>query len=1576
MKRYFYTSFVCLFVVTGHLYGQFSSGGNDFYVTFGRNEIQTTSSGVQLILRIQTIEQADVTLTFLANPALNTTFTVPAITCYDYVLSPAQANAAYIGAAMGNNASSNNTIRVTSTELITLIAINTANQSMEASLVWPIHLFGMDGTPQTDYYYFSLVPPTPANTHFNGALIIAKEDNTNIQRHGGSGMTLQAGQAFFLNWGNTVGVPLFWSNHPFSLFQNSTLVTLGSPARTNFTYEQFLPESRWGTQFILPTNEHGAAFARIIAGTTTATVTVHYSDLSQQSFTITSNNGANTMNYADVMINNVSNNLSNSCYITSNVPIAIMSYHLPKNANSANEWSNPGEAWLPPVNHRARNILVRPLDITGVNTNMPMDHYFSVIVPTNRKQLTTISVNGGALQPIDSRPEFSWIQDNVGNGGYSFGRFYFGRSDISNRLNTTALVDNREGMLAMAWGQSAQTNYHYIAGASGRNIGLNMLINGESADDFNGRELCATKSFIFDVATNLIGAPGIFIKWYIDGIEQTAVQNQTSWTTTLPYGLHTVQLRYTEIISGLTLTHVLKASFTNKQCLFPVDDTVITLANRSVTLDPRQNDISLDCLLNALKVQIAANGKHGFAVVNPDSTVTYTPNPFFVGSDSLLYSITCGVETDYASINIEVIPLPDNFIDPNCYSNVPKIVWDIARKRISTRPVHFSATPLVGDLDGDGHVEVVAPGPHVNGTYDSNTILIFDDSLRWIRTINTPNTPQYNTTNLLIGDVDSCGSGEIIVGSTDSLLFCYSYLGNEKWRTSSHYNPNGAHVCPSLITADIMGDGHAEILAVNRIYDGETGALLVTLPPGGRGYSYGGPPCYMPVFADIDQCGKMEVVAGNTVYKVLITNHSGTAGNNSTVLAQMPFPFFDGFTSVADMNLDGALDVIVTGLNSAGVASMYVWEVATGTPIGNTITLSGSRISRASVGDLNGNGRPAIAFTYTHRIEAYDYDLFTHLFHQMWQKTTADGSGATTMSMFDFNQDGEIELIYRDETDLRIINKDGTHLATSPCFSETHTECPVIVDLDKNRHADILVSGELENTSDAYIMLFGSRTPDQWAAARTVWNQHAYNVTHINENLSIPKYPLHPATTFPGPDGILGNFDDVRPFNAFLLQQTLLSKNGTPVWLTPDLYTDQTLINSTVSGDTLTLKIGMVNQGEAPVSPPVYVALYNETSPMTFIIRDSINKQLMVGDTAYVTVQIPDLTSYFPMIYIVIRVNDNGGLIFPQHVECDSTNNVSALLNPLRHLMMKKDATLLLSPPVPHNGTLSNPVALLYGDTIEYRILAVNAYLTDKDVIIRDTLPPWLTYVYPSAHPPAYDIPIGISPTRVELYWMLFDIPAMSDTIVTFKATTQVGVNASQPMYNNRAWITINEDTMPTNFTYHQGAGVTLVTFSAGHGGSIYNALEQALDYRTSPRSGIVIVPDEGFRFAGWRHDEYISLRNDTINAQSGILYYESLTIYGDVELKAIFEPDVQPVEIKIQRDEIQEDTDEMWVYKNEMVIKSSTPGSVIRIYSVDGNLQKQQILLTTGETKIILPPGIYIVSLNNSVGKKIAVSN
>jgi uncharacterized repeat protein (TIGR01451 family) len=325
---------------------------------------------------------------------------------------------------------------------------------------------------------------------------------------------------------------------------------------------------------------------------------------------------------------------------------------------------------------------------------------------------------------------------------------------------------------------------------------------------------------------------------------------------------------------------------------------------------------------------------------------------------------------------------------------------------------------------------------------------------------------------------------------------------------------------------------------------------------------------------------------------------------------------------------------------------------------------------------------------------------------------------------------------------------------------------------------------------------------------------------------------------------------------------------------------------------------------------------------------------------------------------------------------------------------MKKRAWLN-SEPDNRNGTYPNPVAVLNSDVITYRITAINA---NPDVggsmTVSDTLPAYLNYIPGTGSPTPTESSYGTTPARKVLTFNFNGLAPYTTYTAEFKAETASGANAAQPLYINSAYVGLTSPlrgawgAFVDSATYHQGAGVAVVTFSASAGGLLIAAEPQAVDYNTavSP-SSLLVVPDSGYVFAGWSHPAYVSLKGIEVPATTGVFDLDTLLIYGNVELTAVFEVShgFTPSEA-VTPDALISDSIALsntiagkplvWSSGSEIFVKPATIPSVLRLYTPDGVLIRQETLLTKETTKFKQSAGIYIATLNNGVAVKVVVSD
>ena len=121
-----------------------------------------------------------------------------------------------------------------------------------------------------------------------------------------------------------------------------------------------------------------------------------------------------------------------------------------------------------------------------------------------------------------------------------------------------------------------------------------------------------------------------------------------------------------------------------------VDDSAVTNEDTAVTITVLSNDSDIDG--DILSVTAVTGALNGSAAINPDNTITYTPNANYNGSETLTYTVIDGNGgSDTATINITV----------NAVNDAPIAVDDIAS---GDQDTVILGNVLLNDSDIDGGV--------------------------------------------------------------------------------------------------------------------------------------------------------------------------------------------------------------------------------------------------------------------------------------------------------------------------------------------------------------------------------------------------------------------------------------------------------------------------------------------------------------------------------------------------------------------------------------------------------------------------------------------------------------------------------------------------------------------------------------------------------------------------------------------------------------------------------------------------------------------------------------------------------
>ena len=474
----------------------------------------------------------------------------------------------------------------------------------------------------------------------------------------------------------------------------------------------------------------------------------------------------------------------------------------------------------------------------------------------------------------------------------------------------------------------------------------------------------------------------------------------------------------------------------------------------------------------------------------------------------------------------------------------PVVKWSMAGQISSSAVFGPVNVAQMTDDNNDGVIDDNDKSDVIFAVQSPTALAVADGetgTLHWIRT-GLGNTSLGSTA---VADTDNDGVPEIyIVNSNRSQLLKISHQGELIWSAATGL-PTMSGPRDGVAIADLQGDGIAEIVVGRSVFT----------PDGVRLWSgsgdFGGDTRYglNPVIGDVDLDGIQEVIAGRTIYSA-----------DGEIKAQAGSITSDGFTALGNFDDDDFAEIVTVGNSRVSLYNhdgSVIWE--------NRYISGGGYGGSPTIGDFDGDGLPEIGVA-----GGRNYVVFEHDGTVKWMSPTRDSSSHRTgSSLFDFNSDGQTEVVYADEYFFRVYDgSTGDVLIEEANRSGTTLEYPVIADIDNDGHAEILIgssatSGKLRALEAA---------DDDWAPTRALWNQHAYHINNINDDLTIPVDP----------------------------QASWLTHNTFRLNTFPDRpalgLADLTVHNIRYNEATQSLSADVVNRGLAPVTLPVTVRFTHQHS--------------------------------------------------------------------------------------------------------------------------------------------------------------------------------------------------------------------------------------------------------------------------------------------------------------------------------------------------------------------------------------------
>ncbi len=466
----------------------------------------------------------------------------------------------------------------------------------------------------------------------------------------------------------------------------------------------------------------------------------------------------------------------------------------------------------------------------------------------------------------------------------------------------------------------------------------------------------------------------------------------------------------------------------------------------------------------------------------------------------------------------------------------PTLLWYWGETAPNPYPNHAQvmSSPMVADINNDTIPEVAFNSYETGNNWEGHAYLrILNGQTGELLATSNGNPMTDGGSMVAVGNLDDDPYLEIVTCAADYRLVAYKFIPGDPaagtqnqlqvmWHHSEHPFFECGQSGPGI--ADFNGDGKAEVYGRYTIHDGRTGDVIVRDACEDGSHTH--IPCDYSVALDVNNDEKLELVGGNVVYQVDIDNKSMSPLWKRT-------DHIDGYPAVANIDLDPENKpelVVVRNRN----ASLMVFDAQTGSNFWpNPVVYSIGGGGTPTIANVNDTPEPEIAFAGVKGNVVLDYTG-----KEIWARGSHDtSSGRTGSSVFDFDGDGKAEIVYADEYFLRVY--DGITSKTRFCQCNTtctHYEYPVIADVNADGHAEILISANtscgisscnIQLTSeygkdecvDAIIAqggnatkgvqgvrAFASPTKD-WVNTRKIYNQHAYNVTNVSDNGSLPTKP-------------------------------------------------------------------------------------------------------------------------------------------------------------------------------------------------------------------------------------------------------------------------------------------------------------------------------------------------------------------------------------------------------------------------------------------------------------------------------------
>ena len=401
-------------------YGQeFSTKGKDFWMGFMENYNASATLSIYVTSTVATSGNVSI-----PGVGFSQNFTIAAN-------STTLVGIPLTAMATGSGAVQNRGVHITSADTISVYALNYQEYTSDAAVIFPTGSLDREYRVQTILGW-----PSDWGVEY---LVVATANNSVVQitPFGGAAynVNMNAGDVYQVqSSGDLSGAVIkeLGSCTKIAVYSGNICTNIGNCVACDHLFEQLLPISRWGMNYItVPYAGKSTDYFRIMANENSTSVSI---------------NGGAPFNLSAGQVQQSSSNQPR--FISSNKPIQIIQY---AQGGSCDGVGDPFAVLVPPIEQSINNIT-----FNAFSSSIITSYYVNVVTQTNGTGILTLDGTPRPFTAVPSNPAYSYAQIAITQG------------------NHTLISDS--GFVAMVYGWGSYESYGYSTGFSLKNLNYNFSI--------------------------------------------------------------------------------------------------------------------------------------------------------------------------------------------------------------------------------------------------------------------------------------------------------------------------------------------------------------------------------------------------------------------------------------------------------------------------------------------------------------------------------------------------------------------------------------------------------------------------------------------------------------------------------------------------------------------------------------------------------------------------------------------------------------------------------------------------------------------------------------------------------------------------------------------------------------------------------------------------------------------------------------------------------------------------------------------------------------------------------------------